>query len=88
MTDEKRRYADSLTTSDGRSIRIASLPADKIVRVGPKHTRIRVGDIPLNAVRLSCGDTVRGIALEKGNVMFCEKHHDNVFVAEVVAGDN
>ncbi len=76
------KYPDELTVNGGRVVRLSKISDDTILKIG-KH-KIRAGDIPTVAARLSCGDTIRGIAFQQGNVVFCEKHHDNVFVAEVI----
>lgn len=76
MTTEykERRYADSIETSDGKWVRITSMNPNHIIKIGPRRTKVRVGDIPLNAAVLSCGEIVRGVAFSKGDILFCEKH--------------
>lgn len=80
-TDYKEhRYADSVETSDGKWVRITMMNPDARIKIGPQRRLVRVGDIPLNAATLTCGEIIRGIAFSVGNVVFCEKHHVEEFV--------
>lgn len=81
-TDYKeRRFSDSIETSDGKWVRISNLHPDKIIKIGSQRISVRVGDIPMNAVALSCGDMIRGIALSVGDIIFCENHQTEESVA-------
>lgn len=81
---KERRYPDSIETSEGHWVRVSSLPAEKVIRIGKKRIPIKVGDIPMTAVALTCGTIVRGIAFNVGDVVFCEVHQQNEFVATIL----
>ena len=80
-----RRYPDSIETSDGRMVRVSNLRPNQTIKIGKGRVAIKVKDIPMTAALLSCGDIVRGIAFTKGDVVFCEKHHDDVFVEDLLS---
>jgi len=85
MTDTKaRRYPDSIETSDGKLVRISDLQPNQTIRIGKHRIAVKVKDIPITVALLSCGDVVRGIAFKEGNVVFCETHHENKFVEELL----
>lgn len=84
MAEVKRRYADTLVTSNGKEVRVATLNPNTVLQVGPRRTRVKVKDIKITTGRLSCGHIVRGIAFDKGNVVFCEDHHDDAHVVEML----
>jgi hypothetical protein len=85
MTDtQTRRYPDTIETSEGKLVRLSDLRPDQTIRIGKHHTAIKVKNIPITVALLSCGDVVRGIAFNEGNVVFCETCHENKFVAELL----
>jgi len=83
--DTHRIYPDSLTTSDGKVVRLSLLNPNYTVRIGPKRTPVKVKDIPLTAGLLTCGHIVRGIAFSQGNVIFCEEHGEEEIVEKIVS---
>lgn len=85
MTDTKtRRYPDSIETSEGNLVRISDLRPDQTIRIGKHRIAVKVRDIPITVALLSCGDVVRGIAFNEGNVVFCETCHENKFVEQLL----
>lgn len=82
---ETIRYPDSLETSDGKIVRVASLRPEQVLTIGKSRMKIKVSDIPMTVGLLTCGKTVRGIAFAQGNVVFCEEHHANEFIEEIVS---
>lgn len=78
--NEQIRYPDSILTDSGRMVRISSLNPDTKLKI---HGRmIRAGDIPMTVATLGCGDVVRGIAMQKGDHVFCDRHQDDERVVE------
>jgi hypothetical protein len=82
-----QRYADSIETSEGKIVRLSLLPPEQVIHIGKGRTKtsIKVKDIPLTEALLSCGDIVLGIAFKPGNVVFCDKHADEMIVEELVS---
>lgn len=77
------KYPDSITLDSGKTVRVSTMNPNATLKI---HGRtIRVADIPLVAVRLKCGCVVRGIAIAKRDIVFCENHHDESYVTEVLA---
>ena len=85
MVQIQRKYPDSIETSEGKIVRLSELNPEKIIHIGHTRTPIKVKDVPLTAVLLSCGDMVRGIAFSPGDLIFCEKHHDEIIVEEILS---
>lgn len=84
----KTRFPDELHTAYGKTIRVSQLNPDTLIPLrtsSGKVIKVRASSIPYVIVVLSCGDTTKGIALEVGNVVFCEKHHEMVEVKKIVA---
>jgi hypothetical protein len=79
--NEEQRFADSILTQNRGMVRLTELDPKERLKIAGRW--VEVADIPLNAVFLSCGHPMRGIALAEGNVVFCESCKDNVFVASV-----
>lgn len=75
----QNKYPDEITTDGGKKVRISQLKPNDKVKI--HNHSIRVGDIPLSAVELTCGHTVRGIALQMNDIVFCEEDQQNSFVA-------
>lgn len=78
---DETRYPDSVLTQNLGMVRITEV--DPTTRLKIAGRWIVAADIPLNAVFLSCGHPIRGIALAENNVVFCETCKENVFVATV-----
>ena len=83
---ENIKYADSLEVDAGKgltqTVRITKMRPNDTVRVHGR--RIKIKDIPLNAATLNCGHIVHGIAFTVGDVVFCEEHEKDDFVAEIL----
>lgn len=86
MAENNIKYADSLEVDAGhnetQTVRITKMRPNDTVRVHGR--RIKVGDIPITVAILKCGHVVRGIAFEVDNVVFCEQHQEDDFVAEIL----
>lgn len=78
----KNVYGDGIKLDNGRFVRLSKLPADEVITIRGKQ--IKVADIPLVAARLKCGCMIRGIAVELRDVIFCDEHHVESFVVEVI----
>lgn len=79
----EKRYPDELTLDSGKVVRVTTLPADFILKIHGR--KIKVADIPMVAARLNCGCLIRGIALAKRDIFFCDLHHMDTSVAEILA---
>jgi hypothetical protein len=86
MVVEERKYPDSITTDNGKTIRLSQLKKNNKVRIHGHN--IKVGDIPLTAAQLNCGHVVRGIALQLNDVVFCDKdeHREDTYVSQIISG--
>lgn len=82
-TEVINRSPDTIVDDNGVAYRITEASPNKIITVRGRH--IRVADIPLVAVVLTCGHPVRGIALSVKDVVFCDHCQKTAFVKEVVA---
>ena len=79
----EKKYPDEITTDSGKTVRVTTLNPEYKLKI---HGRtIRVADIPMVAARLNCGCHVRGIALVKRDIFFCDLHHVDTYVAEILA---
>jgi len=74
-------YSDSVHTKNRGLVRLTELRPDEKLLIGSRW--VKAGDIPLTAAFLSCGHSIRGIALQEKDVIFCETCHQDVFVATV-----
>lgn len=81
MTEKK--YPDEITLDSGKVVRISKLPNEYVLKI--QGHKIKVADIPMVAARLNCGCLIRGIALAKRDIFFCDLHHQDTFVAEILA---
>jgi len=82
-TVKQHKYPDEIEVDGGKVVRLSQLSDNAVIRVH-KHP-IRVGDIPLTAAQLTCGHVIRGIALKEQDVVFCEDHAQNSFVAMILS---
>ncbi len=82
---QERRYPDSIETSDGYYVRLSSLRPDQIIRITKKRIPVKASEIPMTAVVTTCGLVVRGIAFQKGDVIFCETHGADEFVENILS---
>lgn len=80
---EQRKFHDSITLDNGKTVRISALPDEAEIKIMGRT--IKVSDIPLVAVTLKCGCYLRGIALKEKDVIFCETHKKDTFVAEIIS---
>jgi hypothetical protein len=80
---EPRRFHDSVTLDNGKTVRISALPEEAEIKIMGRT--IKVSDIPLVAASLKCGCYIRGIALKQRDVIFCETHQKDSFVAEIIS---
>lgn len=74
------RYSDSISTQNLGDVRISELKSDDKLKIQGRW--IKVSDIPMTAATLSCMHSVRGIALQLNDVVFCENCHQTSFVSE------
>jgi hypothetical protein len=75
-------YGDGIKLDNGRFVRLSKLPLDEVITL--RGRKIKVADIPLVAARLKCSCLIRGIAVELRDVIFCDEHHVESFVIEVI----
>jgi hypothetical protein len=75
-------YGDSITLDNGKTVRLSKLPLDAVITI--RGRKIKVADIPLVAAKLKCGCLIRAIAVQKRDVIFCDEHHVESFVVEVI----
>lgn len=80
---EQIKFPDSITLDNGRIVRVSQLPADAEITIMGR--KIKASDIPLVAVNLKCGCYLRGIALKDKDIVFCETHQVDSFVAGIVS---
>lgn len=79
----EKKYPDEITLDSGKTVRVTNLPANFILKIHGR--KIKVADIPMVAARLNCGCLIRGIAIAKRDIFFCDLHHMDTFVAEILA---
>lgn len=77
------KYPDSVTLDSGKTVRVSTMHPDATLTIHGR--KIKVSDIPLVVARLKCGCVIRGIAIAKRDIVFCENHHDESYVTEVLA---
>lgn len=75
---DKVNYPDSVTTDSGQIIRITLANQNRMVRIHGR--KVRVGDIPLAVFTLECSHILKGIAVQKGDRIFCETCQDSKVV--------
>lgn len=75
-------YGDGIKLDNGKYVRLSKLPLDSVIEI--KGRKIKVADIPLVAAKLKCGCLIRAIAVQKRDVIFCDEHHIESFVVEVI----
>lgn len=78
---EGQLFSDSIHTKNKGLVRLTELKSDERLLIGSRW--VTVGDIPLTAAFLECGHTVRGIALQEGDHIFCEIDHVLSTVASI-----
>lgn len=78
-----QKFPDSVTLDNGKTVRVSQLPSDAEVTIMGRT--IKASDIPLVAATLKCGCYLRGIALTVKDVIFCETHQKDSFVAEIIS---
>lgn len=70
----ERRYPDTIITDNG-AVRVSELLRNKKNATITVHGQtIPVNKIPVTIYELDCGCKGKGIALDAGNVIFCETH--------------
>lgn len=79
----RKVYGDTIKLDNGKVVRLSQLDHEDVIQIRGKE--IRVADIPLVAAQLKCGCLIRAIAVQKRDIIFCDKHHQESFVVEVVA---
>jgi hypothetical protein len=82
---EEIKYADSIRTDNGRMVRLSQIRPDTVLRIGGHELKAELIAAKMVGALLACGDTVRGIAISQGDVIFCEKHGEDEFVADIVS---
>lgn len=79
----ENRFPDSITVDSGKTVRVSTMNPNVVLKI---HGRsVKVADIPLVAARLKCSCVIRGIAITKRDIVFCENHHEESYVTEVLA---
>ncbi len=79
---EGQAFSDSIHTQNRGLVRLTELKPEEKLKIGGRW--VTVADIPLTAAILECGHAVRGIALQEGDIIFCETDHDTSSVASIV----
>jgi hypothetical protein len=82
LMNQKNIYGDGIKLDNGRFVRLSKLPLDEVITIRGKQ--IKVADIPLVAARLKCGCLIRGIAVQLKDIIFCDEHHLESVVVEVI----
>lgn len=80
MTEKK--YPDEIKIDSGKTVRVSTLPENYILKIHGR--KIKVSDIPLVAARLKCGCYIRGIALARRDIYFCDLHHTDSYVVQII----
>lgn len=66
----ERQHKDSIFTDKGE-VRLGQLPLNGTIVI--HGNRIKVSDIPWSIFVMECGHKDKGIAVEAGQVIFCEE---------------
>lgn len=70
QTTLERRYKDSIFTDKGE-VQLGKLPLNSTIVI--HGNKIKVSDIPWSIFVMECGHKDKGIAVETGQVIFCEE---------------
>lgn len=65
-----RRYLDELFTDNG-PVRVSELNQNQVIVL--RGMEIKVKDIPHNRVKFECGHISTGIAINEGDMIYCEQ---------------
>lgn len=88
-----RKDYEMITLANGKRVSILDLldkrgPDAEIVLLNPatnKRVNVRIGDIPLFVFELKCKCQNKGIAVSKGDVIFCDKHQSLQKVTRIIS---
>lgn len=72
------KYSDSIHTKNLGLVRLTEIDPETELFIGNRW--VIAGDIPLTAALLKCGHHIRGIALQEGDIIFCDSCHDESYV--------